>query len=147
MKSVSFFLRNYILSVTFFSSLLSHENLHSLPDLEVVSRVSLFTGIDFSSDTAVSSTQLIYLFMSFFICLFILLSLLDIFFQIDCLEPSFTDSVVCFHFRFCFCDSMMALNGNSNENDKIGLYHTRSTFCMFTLGCLFFIYYLNRQSL
>ena len=38
---------------------------------------SLFSGIDFSSDTAVSSTQLIYSFLSiFFISLFILLSLL-----------------------------------------------------------------------
>ena len=37
---------------------------------------SLFTGIDSSSDTAVSSTQLTYSFMSFFICLFILLLLL-----------------------------------------------------------------------
>ena len=54
----------------------------------------------YSSDTAVSSTQLIYSFMSLFICLFILLSLLIyiIFFQIDRLELSFTDSV----FRFCF---------------------------------------------
>ena len=41
---------------------------------------SLFTGIDSSSDTAVSSTQLIYSFMPFFICLFILLSLLTYFF-------------------------------------------------------------------
>ena len=42
---------------------------------------SLFTGIDSSSNTAVSSTQLIYSFMSFlFICSFILLSLLMFFF-------------------------------------------------------------------
>ena len=58
---------------------------------------SLFTGID-SRDTAVlavSSTHLIYSFMSFsFICFFIFLSLLTFFFfQIHRLEPSFTDSV------------------------------------------------------
>ena len=66
---------------------------------------SLFTGIDSSSDTAVSSTQLIYSFMSFFICLVILLSLLTFFFQIDRLEPSFTDSV--FRFRFRIPDSFV----------------------------------------
>ena len=37
---------------------------------------SLFTGIYSSSESAVSSTQLIYSFTSFLICLFILLSLL-----------------------------------------------------------------------
>ena len=43
----------------------------------------LFTGIDSSSDIAglLSSTQLIYSFVSFFICLFISLSLLIFFFS------------------------------------------------------------------
>ena len=41
---------------------------------------SLFTGIDSASHTAVSSTKVIYSFMSFFkICLFILLPLLFFF--------------------------------------------------------------------
>ena len=63
----------------FLLTLLSHENLHSLPEL--VSRL-FFTGIDSSSDTAVSSTLLIYSFLSFFeICLFILLSFLTFFFK------------------------------------------------------------------
>ena len=54
-----------ILSAMFFLALLSHENLHSLP--EVVWRV-FFTGIDSSGHTAVSSAQVIY---SFFKNLFI----------------------------------------------------------------------------
>ena len=52
--------------------------------------------MDSSSDTAVSSTQLIYSLMSF-IYLFIFIYFIVIanifFFQIDRLEPSFTDSV------------------------------------------------------
>ena len=49
-------------SDVFLLALLSHENLHSLP--EVVSRV--FSLELTPSDSAVSSTQLIYSFMSFF---------------------------------------------------------------------------------
>ena len=78
-------------SDVFLLALLSHENLNSMP--KVV------------SDTAVSSTEAVYSFMSlFFICLVILLSLLTFFFQIDRLEPSFADSV--FRFRFRFRDSV-----------------------------------------
>ena len=63
---------------------------------------SLFTRIDSSSDTAVSSTQLIYSFMSCFlsVCLFYCHCYYFVF-QIDRLEPSFTDSVFLFRFRFC----------------------------------------------
>ena len=50
-------------SDVFLLALLSHENLRSLPEVGIK---SLFTVIDSSSDTAVSSTQLIYSFMSFF---------------------------------------------------------------------------------
>ena len=54
---------------------------------------SLFTKIDSSSQTAVfPGINFIHSF---------LLSLLTYFFQIDRLEPSFTDSV--FRFRLCFC--------------------------------------------
>ena len=61
---------------------------------------SFFTGIDFSSDTAVSSTQLIYSFMSFFYLFTHFIVIANIFFfQIDRLEPSFTDSVFRFRFR------------------------------------------------
>ena len=68
---------------------------------------SLFTGIDSSSDTAVSSAQVIYSFVFFFkkpVYYFISL-LICFFFQIDRLEPSFTDSVFRFRSRFripCF---------------------------------------------
>ena len=67
---------------------------------------SLFTGID-SRDTAVlavSSTHLIYSFTSFFFYLFIYFFVIAniFFFQIDRLEPSFTDSVFRFRFRFRF---------------------------------------------
>ena len=50
-------------SDVFLLVLLSHENLHSLP--EVVSRVFPAAN-DSSSDTAVFSTQIIYSFMPFF---------------------------------------------------------------------------------
>ena len=55
---------------------------------------SIFTGIDSSSDTAVSSSQLIYSFVSFSFYLFIyFIVIANIYiFQIDRLEPSFTDS-------------------------------------------------------
>ena len=60
---------------------------------------SLFTGIDSSGHTAVSSTQLIYSFMSFFNLFIYFIVIANIyFFQIYRLEPSFTDSV--FRFRF-----------------------------------------------
>ena len=67
---------------------------------------SFFTGIDSSSDTAVSSTQLIYSFMSFFFYLFsYFIVFANIFFlQIDRLEPSFTDSV----FRFSSYKRMLS---------------------------------------
>ena len=66
-----------IVSDVFLLALLSNENLHSFPGSGMK---SLFTGIHSSSHTAVSSTQVIYSFMSFFkICLFILLSLLYFF--------------------------------------------------------------------
>ena len=41
---------------------------------------SLFTGIDFSSDTAVSSTQLIYSFLSFFYLFIYFIVIANIFF-------------------------------------------------------------------
>ena len=83
-------------SNVFLLALLSHENLHSLPI--VVS--SVFSPE--STPLVIQQSPLLYsanLFICvfFFICLFILLSLLIFFFQIDCLEPSFTDSV--FRFR------------------------------------------------
>ena len=53
---------------------------------------SLFTGIDSSSHTAVCSAEVINSFMSLFY-LFIYFSVIANFFQIDRLEPSFTDSV------------------------------------------------------
>ena len=86
-------------SDVFLLALFTHENLHSFKWYQE----SHFTGIDSSSDIAVSSTQLIYSFMSFFsFYLFYCHNLLIYFFQIDRLEPSFTDSV--FHFCFCFCE-------------------------------------------
>ena len=68
---------------------------------------SLFTGIDSSGHTAVSSTQLIYSFMSFFnlFIYFTVIANIYIFFQIYRLEPSFTDSVFRFRFRFRIPDS------------------------------------------
>ena len=55
---------------------------------------SLFTGIDSSRHAAVTSAKVIIDLYVYFMC--IVLSLL-LFFQIDLLEPSFTDSV--FRFR------------------------------------------------
>ena len=69
----------------------------------------LFTGIDSSSDTAglLYSTQLIYSFVSFFYLFIYFIVIANIyFFQIDRLEPSFTDSVFRFRFRFRFRDSV-----------------------------------------
>ena len=90
-------------SDVFLLALLSHENLRSLPEVGIK---SLFTVIDSSSDTAVSSTQLIYSFMSFFnlFIYFIVIANIYIhfFFQIDRLELFFTDSVFRFRFRFRF---------------------------------------------
>ena len=71
---------------------------------------SLFTGNDssiWSSDTAVSSAPVIYSFMSFFFVVksvFLFYFIANVFnFQIDRLEPSFTDSVFRFRFRIsCF---------------------------------------------
>ena len=50
---------------------------------------SLFTGIDFSSDTAVSSTQLIYYLRLFFYLFIYFIVIADIFFFSN---RSFTDS-------------------------------------------------------
>ena len=100
-----FFLKELVfVSDVFLLALLSHEKLHSLP--EVISSVFLPE----STPLVIQQSSLLYsanrLFICvFLICLFILLSLLISFFQIDRLEPSFTDSVFCFRFRFrilCF---------------------------------------------
>ena len=69
---------------------------------------SLFTGIN-SRDTAVlavSYTHLIYSFMSFSYLFNYCFVIANIFFQIDRLEPSFTDSLFCFRFRLRIPDSM-----------------------------------------
>ena len=61
--------------------------------------------IDSSSHTAVSSSQLIYSFMSSFFYLFsyfIVIATSFFFLQIDCLEPSFTDSVFRFRIRILY---------------------------------------------
>ena len=79
----------------FLLALLSHENLQSLP----IVLSSVFSPK--STSLVIQQSPLLYsanfFICVFFICLFILLSLLIFFFQIDCLEPSFTDSV--FRFR------------------------------------------------
>ena len=90
-------------SNVFLFALLSHENLQSLP----IVLSSVFSPD--STSIVIQQSPLLYsanLFICvfFFICLFILLSLLIFFFQIDCLEPSFTDSV--FRFRLRFRDSV-----------------------------------------
>ena len=64
---------------------------------------SLFTGIDSSSHTAVSSAQVIYSF--FKICLFILLSLLTYFFTNRSLGAFFHGFRIPFPFPFPFPDS------------------------------------------
>ena len=87
-------------SNVFLLALLSHENLHSLPIV-----VSSVIGIDSSSDTAglLYSTQLIYSFVSFFYLFIYFIVIANIyFFQIDRLEPSFTDSVFRIPFPFPF---------------------------------------------
>ena len=84
-------------SNVFLFALLSHENLQSLPIVlsSVFSPES--TLIVIQQSPLLYSANLFICVFFFFICLFILLSLLIFFFQIDCLEPSFTDSV--FRFR------------------------------------------------
>ena len=79
-------------------ALLSHENLQSLPIM--VSSVFLpeSTPLLIQQPPLLYSANL-FICVFFLICLFILLSLLIFFFQIDRLEPSFTDSVFCFRFR------------------------------------------------
>ena len=83
-------------SNVFLFALLSHENLQSLPIVlsSVFSPES--TSIVIQQSPLLYSANL-FICVFFLICLFILLSLLIFFFQIDCLEPSFTDSV--FRFR------------------------------------------------
>ena len=86
-------------------ALLSHENLHSLPQM----------GWKFSSaettplviqQSSVTWEFIVYVFTLYFICLFLFLFLLFFywyyFFQISHLEPFFTDTV----FRFSFHDSV-----------------------------------------
>ena len=91
-------------SNVFLLAWLSHENLHSLP-IVVSSVFSPESTPLMIQQVSLSSIQLIYSFVSFFfICLFILLSLLIFVFPIDRLEPSFTESV--FRFRFRFRDSV-----------------------------------------
>ena len=54
---------------------------------------SLFIRIDSSSHTAVSSAKVINSFMSLFYLFIYFFVMAIFFFQIDCLEPFFTDSV------------------------------------------------------
>ena len=87
-------------SNVFLLPLLSHDNLHSLPI--VVS--SVFSPE--STPLVIQQSPLLYS-ANLFICVFFLMFIYfivitDIFFQIDRLEPSFTDSV----FRFRFRDSV-----------------------------------------
>ena len=95
---------------------------------------SLFTGID-SRDTAVlavSSTHLIYSFMSFFYLFIFFLSLLTFFFQIDRLEPSFMDSVFRFRFRIpCFSAAGGAakLHCSLDQPTQSGQFRFSINFC------------------
>ena len=90
-------------SDVFLLALLSDEKLHSLP--EVVSRV--FSPESTPLVIQLSPLQLIYSFMSFFYLFIYFIVIANIFFfQIDHLEPSFTDSVFRIRFRFHFRDSV-----------------------------------------
>ena len=89
---------------------------------------SLFTGNDssiWSSDTAVSSAPVIYSFMSFFVVksVYLFYFIANVFnFQIDRLEPSFTDSVFRFRFRIpCFSAADFRRLSNGWGREEVGI--------------------------
>ena len=112
---------------------------------------SLFTRIDSSSHTAVSSAQVIYSFMTFFkkTCLLFHFMIANVFFLIDRLEPSFTDCVFRFRFRFripCFSavdfrrlsDAERGGGGGDFKRWKICFWTCKVEFFFSSLGIYFF---------
>ena len=88
----------FISDVCFSPHLLSHENLFAFIAGSGIK--SLFTGTDSSSDTAVSSTQLIYSFMSFFNLFIYFIVIANTFFSNRSLGTFFHGFLVPFLFHF-----------------------------------------------